>query len=172
MELFDLYTVDREKTGETRVRGGEHPKGLYHTVVHICIFRDDGKMLIQQRRETKNGWPNLWDVSAAGAVVSGETSRDGAHRELLEELGVDIPFDEMRPVMTVNFDNGFDDIYLLNKNVEICDLKLQAEEVKDARFADIEEILAMIESKQFVPYYPELIKLMFSMRHKFGVHTE
>lgn len=170
MEIFDLYTVDREKTGETRACVAVHPKGFYHMVVHICIFGSDGKMLIQQRQKTKSGWPNLWDVSSAGAVVSGETSRDGAHRELLEELGVDISFDEMRPSMTVNFDNGFDDIYLINKDVELKDLKLQTEEVKDARFASMDEILDMLDKGQFVPYYPELIRLMFSMRHKMGMH--
>ena len=46
MELFDLYTADRVKTGRTMVRGGQTPEGFYRLVVHICIFNPEGKMLI------------------------------------------------------------------------------------------------------------------------------
>ena len=31
-ELWDLYTEDREKSGETLVRGQEIPEGRYHLV--------------------------------------------------------------------------------------------------------------------------------------------
>ena len=53
MELFDLYTRDRVKTGRTMVRGDKVPEGLYRLVVHVCIFDPEGRMLIQQRQPFK-----------------------------------------------------------------------------------------------------------------------
>ena len=43
MEILDLYTADREKTGRTMVRGEETPAGCYRLVVHVCIFNDKGQ---------------------------------------------------------------------------------------------------------------------------------
>ena len=71
MELFDLYTADREKTGQTMVRGDAVPEGFYRLVVHVCIFHPDGRMLIQQRQPFKKGWSNFWDVTVGGSAVSG-----------------------------------------------------------------------------------------------------
>ena len=42
MELFDLYTKDREPTGKKMVRGDRVPEGLYRLVVHVCIFDQEG----------------------------------------------------------------------------------------------------------------------------------
>ena len=88
MELWDLYTQDRQPTGLTMVRGSEHPQGYYRLVVHVCIFNSKGQMLIQQRQPFKEGWPNMWDVSVGGSVVAGESSREAAEREVAEELGL------------------------------------------------------------------------------------
>ena len=38
MELWELYDIDRQKTGKIIKRGDKVPKGYYHTVVHVCIF--------------------------------------------------------------------------------------------------------------------------------------
>ena len=46
MELWDLYTKDREKTGKTMIRGAKMPADLYHLVVHVCIFNSSGEMLV------------------------------------------------------------------------------------------------------------------------------
>lgn len=56
MELWDVYTVDREKTGRTWQRGNRLENGDYHLVIHVCIFNKDGQMLIQQRQPFKDGW--------------------------------------------------------------------------------------------------------------------
>ena len=50
MELWDVYDINRNKTGKTAVRGEGLPEGGYHLVVHVCIIGSDGRMLIQQRQ--------------------------------------------------------------------------------------------------------------------------
>ncbi len=170
MELWDLYDVNRNKTEKTMIRGEAFSEGNYHLVVHICIFNSSGEMLIQQRQPFKEGWPNLWDITVGGSAVSGDNSQTAASRELFEELGIEMDLTGIRPHLTMNFDKGFDDYYLLEKDINLQDLKLQYEEVQNAKWASKEEILAMIEQGDFIPYYPSLIQLLFDMRKKYGSH--
>ena len=171
MELFDLYTADRKKTDCTMVRGEPTPEGYYRLVVHVCIFNPEGKMLIQQRQPFKSGWSNLWDVSVGGSAVSGDTSQSAAERETREELGLSIDLEGIRPTLTIHFEHGFDDIYVLTQAVDLSLLRLQYEEVQAVRWASKEEILRMIDNGQFIPYEKSLIELLFFRRNHRSSHT-
>ena len=172
MELWDLYTKDREKLGETMERGAEHPQGKYRLVVHMALFNSRGQMLIQQRQSTKFGWPNLWDISASGSVISGETTCMAAERELGEELGLSIPFENRRPALTVHFPDGLGDVFVIEQDINISTLILQEEEVQAVRWADEEEILDMIENDTFIPYQPNFISLLFYLRNHATLHIK
>ena len=172
MEFFDLYTADREKTGQTMVRGDAVPEGFYRLVVHVCIFHPDGRMLIQQRQPFKKGWSNLWDVTVGGSAVSGDSSRSAAERETLEELGLSIDLSNVRPTLTIHWEHGFDDIYVLTLPVDIHSLHLQYEEVQQVRWAAKEEILQMIDDGRFIPYEKSLIELLFFRKDHRGSHTK
>ena len=171
MELFDLYTADRVKTGRTMVRGGQTPEGFYRLVVHVCIFNLEGKMLIQQRQPFKKGWSNLWDVTVGGSAISGDSSRSAAERETLEELGLSIDLTDIRPTMTIYWEHGFDDYYVLTQDVDPDSLRLQREEVQAVRWASPEEILQMIDDGRFIPYEKSLIELLFFRRNHRSSHT-
>ena len=171
MELFDLYTADREKTGMTMVRGEPTPEGYYRLVVHICIFDEQGRMLIQQRQPFKHGWSNMWDISVGGSAVAGDDSRSAAERETREELGLEIDLKDERPTMTIYWEHGFDDYYVLTRNVDLNTLTLQPEEVQTVRWAEKEEILQMIDDRTFIPYEKSLIELLFRRRDNRSSHT-
>lgn len=174
MEKWDVYNVNREKINKVINRGEKLQHGEYRLVVHACIFDDKGHMLIQQRQSFKNSWANMWDISVGGCVQSGETSRQAIQREVFEELGLDINFTNILPKLTINFEGGFDDIYLviIDKQIKIDELKLQYEEVQTARWATLEEIEKMIKTGEFIPYYQNLIKLMFDMNNSYGCFNE
>lgn len=172
MELFDLYTANREKTGRTMVRGESTPEGFYRMVVHVCIFDPEGRMLIQQRQPFKRGWPNLWDISVGGCAVSGDSSQSAAERETREELGLAIDLKDARPTLTIHFEDGFDDIYVLTMPVDLSSLKLQYEEVQAVRWAPKDEILRMIDDGRFIPYEKSLIELLFFRRDHRSSHTK
>ena len=171
MELFDLYTAEREKTGRTMVRGDPTPEGFFRLVVHVCIFNPEGKMLIQHRQPFKQGWSGFWDVSVGGSAVSGDSSKSAAERETREELGLSIDLTGIRPTMTVNWEHGFDDYYILTQEVDPASLHLQYEEVQEVRWAAKEEILQMIDSGEFIPYEKSLIELLFFRRNHRSSHT-
>ena len=164
MEKWDVYDVDRHLTGKTMVRGEPFEEGAYHLVVHVCVFNSEGKMLIQQRQPFKHGWSGMWDVTCGGSAVTGESSRAAAHRELLEEVGIDIDFSGIRPHLTVNHGYGFDDVYIVQKDVDISTLELQYEEVKAVKWASCDEIFSMIDSGEFIPFYKSFISLLFDKR--------
>ena len=165
MELWDLYTKDRIKASKTMVRGEQCPTDYYRLVVHICIFNDQGQMLIQHRQPFKYGWSNMWDITVGGSAIAGDTSQSAAERELFEELGIKMSLAMIRPAFTINFEHGFDDFYLVESNVELNQIKLQYEEVESVRWASHDEIMEMIQEGTFIPYEPSLIDLLFYFRN-------
>jgi len=76
---------------EHRPRHEIHAQGLRHRAVHILIFDDQGRLLLQKRSMKKDLNKGLWDTSAAGHVDQGESYDTCAPRELREELNVTAP---------------------------------------------------------------------------------
>lgn len=168
MELWDLYDIDRKRTGETHVRGERIPEGRYHMVVHVVLFNPRGEMLIQQRQPFKEGWPNMWDVTVGGSAVTGDNSRTAAQREVQEEIGLTIDLTGVLPKLTIPFSCGFDDIYTVVQDVDLNALTLQESEVQAVRWADEAEIQQMIADGRFIPYHSSLISLLFALRNQRG----
>lgn len=74
-------------------------------------------------------------------------------------------------VLTINFANGFNDIYLIENNADISALALQDEEVQRVRWATLKEIFSLIDCNKFIQYHKSLIQLFFDMRLKYGAHN-
>ena len=87
-----------------------------------------------------------------------------------EEIGLELDLSDIRPSLTLNFDGGFDDYYVLTQEVDPSALHLQEEEVQAVRWATQEEILRMIDDGLFIPYEKSLIGLLFFCRNHRGAH--
>ncbi len=172
MELVDLYDENRVPLGRTAERYGKKGPGEYRMVVHVCLFGSDGRLLIQRRTDCKHIWPGKWDVSIGGGVDAGETSRQGAEREFREELGYPLDLTGLRPSVTVNFGGGFDDFFIVRRDLDIGALSLQAEEVAEVRWVTLEEALALRDSGDFIPYPRGFLQFIFEMRDTFGFPTK
>jgi isopentenyldiphosphate isomerase len=168
MEIWDVYDKHRNLTGKTMERGGTFGKGEYHLVIHVCIFNNQNEMLIQQRQPWKVGWPNMWDITVGGSALSGETSNEAAERETLEEIGYTIDLSNERPFFTINFEGGFDDYYLIEREVDISKLSLQYEEVQNVKWASKDEIIQLVKEGKFINYW--FTELLFDMRKRRGGH--
>lgn len=171
MELFDLYDSERKQTGRTMERGTPIPTGYYRMVVHVCVFNSDGKMLIQRRQPFKHSWSGMWDLTVGGSSVSGDTSLSAAIRETSEEIGVKLAPDELKRVLTIQTESIFDDIYIVQKDLDETVLTLQYEEVEQVKWADIAEIKSLVKEGSFIPYHESLIDLLFFMKDHDGART-
>lgn len=151
-------------------RGSEFGNGDFHLVVHVCIFNSKNEMLIQQRQPWKSGWPNMWDLTVGGSALAGETSTDVAERETLEEIGYKVDLSNERPFFTINFEYGFDDYYIIERDIDIKDLKLQYEEVKSIKWATKDEVLQLVADGKFIDYW--FIENLFDIRkHRGSMRT-
>lgn len=168
MEFWDVYDINRNKTNRKALRGENLKSDDFHLVVHACIFNSNGDMLIQQRQSFKEGWANMWDLTVGGSALVEETSQLAVQRELYEELGIDMDFHKIRPHLTINFEKGFDDVYLIEKEINLDTLNLQFDEVQNVRWESKEKILTMIKNSNFIPYHESLINLLFDIRKQYG----
>ncbi|RFE02204.1 Nudix hydrolase [Streptococcus parauberis] len=164
------YDNQRVKTGRTMIRGNQFEDGDLHLVVHLCIFNTKGEMLIQQRQKDKEDFPNMWDISVGGSALAGETPQQAIMREAQEELGNCIDLSQIRPQFTINFDQGFDDTFLVIADVDLNSLTLQ-EEVQDAKGASRQEFFQMMTEGSFIPYHLGKIQLYFDMLGQYGAHV-
>ncbi len=88
MELWDAYDSGfRRIEGQTLVRDEPIPAGLYHLVSDILVRHRDGTYLLM-RRDPRKHYGGLWEATAGGSALQGETALDCARRELGEETGI------------------------------------------------------------------------------------
>ena len=88
-ELWDAYNRDFEKvSGVTLVRGDKIPSGLFHLVCDIIVRHKDGEYLLMQRDFYKH-FGGMWEATAGGSALKGESAIECARRELKEETGIE-----------------------------------------------------------------------------------
>jgi isopentenyldiphosphate isomerase len=156
IEIVDvLDPVTSEPIG-TKPKPDVHRDGDWHRAAHVWIVRSDGRVLLQKRALVKENHPGLWDVSSAGHVSAGETAVEAAIRETEEELGVTVTADDLEPIGITReshvlhdgryLDREVHEIFLVRRDVDVAELRLQPEEVDDARFVTLDELREMIPS--------------------------
>lgn len=88
MEIWDAYNKNFEKIeGKTLVRGKIIPDGLFHLVCDVIVRHIDGTYLLMQRDHKKH-FGGMWEATAGGSALQGETPLECAIRELREETGI------------------------------------------------------------------------------------
>ena len=159
-EIWDLYDVNRHIIGE-HIRGEELPDNSYHLVVHVWIKNTKGQYLIAQRDASRRSYPLLWECSG-GAVLKGETSLQGALREVKEEVGVGLDkvkgkvlVSHVRGCINKKKFNDIMDVWLFEYDGEADLNKATTKEVAQTKWLYPEEIKQLWNEQKFVPtlYY-------------------
>ena len=86
IELVDIISDDGAIVGTMSRDEAEYTN---QPIQNVCVFVFNSleKVWIQKRPMKKKHFPGLWDVSACGAVESGEDIAIAAQREQEEEMG-------------------------------------------------------------------------------------
>ncbi len=150
METFDILDCRGMKTGEIISRDEAHRIGAWHGAFHCLVIYERGgrgQALFQKRSALKKIAPNTFDVSVGGHYGAGEDAASAGPREIREELGLEVKFNELLPlgrrVFVYCFTPGvteyeFQDVFLLPRNVQPEDTALQEKEVDGLLEMDIE----------------------------------
>jgi len=154
-EYFDVLNSNGEYTNDTASREECHKKGLYHkAVVVIVLSTDNKKVLLQKRSANKKLWPNLWDITAGGHVLSGELGYQAVIRETKEEIGINVKKEELEFIGTTTsetikgdiINRHFNEYFIVHKDIDINDITLQEEEVQDIKWLEKEEVIRRIKN--------------------------
>lgn len=159
-EFWDLYDRNRQKTGAAHERGKPIPQGLYHLVVSAWVVNSQGEYLMSQRHPNKP-YPMYWECTG-GSVLAGESSLQGAIREVKEELGLSLDASTARLIYQTRREasQDFYDVWLFHADVSISDLKLQTDEVINVQWLSKDALYHLKKSGSLHPLidYIHLIK--------------
>ena len=142
MELVDIVDENNKLTGQVEERWVAYEKGLWRRTVSCWIMNEEGEILLQKRARDKKRNPNKW-AKTGGQVDAGETVEEAIYREVKEELGIEIPREQIK-VVDIHKDNdknkrfGYNFIFVVNYKIQ--DYILQKEEVAEVKYVTIEEM--------------------------------
>ena len=88
IECWDAYDCNENEIGFDLIRDEPIPKDMYHLVSEVLASHEDGSFLIMKRDLQKQSYPGLYEASAGGSALNGESALEAAKRELLEETGL------------------------------------------------------------------------------------
>ena len=153
-----------EKTGEVILKSEAHKKGIWHGSIHILIVNNDrNKTLLQKRCADKKLYPNTWDIAVGGHISAGEDDLTSAKRELEEELGLNPEVYNLEKIGKTTeklnnngvISNEFVSIFIVYADIDIKDIKLQVEEVSEAKWCSKEELNKFIDEGIIIPHEKE-----------------
>lgn len=162
MEYIDVLTPEGRLTGTKKTKEQIHIDGDWHRAVHVWIINSNNEVLMQRRSKTKVNCPNMWDISVAGHISAGEDAMTSAIREIEEEIGIEIQESELKHLGELTAESilndgtyinkEYNDVYLIEKDIELSQMKKQESEVEDLKYISIDELKRWIEEKN-----PELV---------------
>jgi isopentenyldiphosphate isomerase len=162
VECFDVLDCAGRKTGEVITRDMAHETGVWHGAFHCLIVykgKGIGYVLFQKRSTQKKIAPDKFDVSVGGHYAAGEDAMVAGPREIKEELGLEVRFEDLLPVgrrvFVYCFTPGaieyeFQDVFMLVHEVRPAALALQKEEVDGVIEMNLEKGIQLFSGKRSV----------------------
>lgn len=171
-EMIDLLDKNGNMLNKLKKRSRVHKDGDWHRTVHVWIITSKNEVLIQKRATEKLIYPDMWDISCAGHVDSGITSRISALREAKEELGINLSPLELKKVGTLRetkdlgdiHDNEIVDVYLVHRDIPVENCRLKKDEVSKVRLIQLADLKRCVENRDanLVPHTNEYL-MMFKL---------
>ena len=177
-EYIDILNDSGKISGKTCLKSDAHKNGFFHQSAHIWIFDKNKNILIQKRASDKDTFPNLWDISVAGHISSGELPIDAAIREVEEEVGIEITNNQLQYIGTSTnkvshkidlIDYELHHVYICCINFNIETLKIQQEEVAKIKMIPLNKLISKIncDNNNFVPHGNDYFTFVFNEIKKY-----
>ncbi len=151
MELVKIVDKNGNFTGQIMDKDEAHDKNLLHNEVGLFLINDKGQVLLQKRSSNKRFDPNKWAL-CAGHVEANESLEDAMIREAREEIGIDIPKDDLhrfgeKDVLIRKTNSHITYFYYIKTNKLESEFTIQEEELSEVKWFYIDEVIDMINRK-------------------------
>lgn len=146
-ELVDVVDLEDRVTGvvpRSEMRAGN----LVHRAAYVLVRNSRGEIYVHRRTDTKDVDPGLYDMFAAGVCTTGETYDRTAVRELGEELGIEgiVPRFLFKHLYEGAGSRLWGAVYDALWDGPI---RHQESEIAWGAFVSLEELLRMLEEREF-----------------------
>ena len=151
-EEKEYLTIVNSQNEETPIEADKetiHNHGLRHRHALAWVMNYQGEILLQKRATKKNN--GRWE-RVGGHVSAGETAEETIAREVKEELGIEVPEYQLKPVSMQKKDTKksknftYEFFFVINNKIE--DLKIQEREISEAKYFTIEELQEIKKRKE------------------------
>ena len=159
-ELLDIVN-DQDIVIDQQMRSTVHRLGLLHRGVHVFLYTQDGKLLVQKRSADRAASPSALDCSVSEHAKAGETYLEAAMRGMKEEMGVEGI--EIRPIVRISMmygpnDNEISTIY--EGTIDPALVRFDPGEIEEVNYYRTSELTEMINagSSKFCEWFVEILK--------------
>ena len=160
-ELLDLVDADNTVIG-TVARSRVHGEpALRHRAVHVLVYDDRGRLLLQKRSSAKQIQPGKWDTSVGGHLAAGESYLAGAVREAAEELGLAIDAAALAPVHEYVWRSAVETEHVASYRIQCGGpFRPHPEEIDEFRFWSPEELRDAADAGVLTPMLEHELALL------------
>jgi isopentenyldiphosphate isomerase len=159
-EQFDVIDEQDQVIGQA-ARSDVHAQGWWHRGVHVLLFTDDGRLLIQKRNADRKQYASLLDCSVSEHVKAGEGYEEAAQRGVLEEMGVNGI--ALRQLFKFKWNYGPNDneiSMVFEGRVDPARVQFDPQEVSEVAYLHPEEVLVRMDQnpKEFCGWFIQIMK--------------
>lgn len=168
MKEEEVILVDRDDNPVgTMPKMEAHEKAVLHRAFSVFILNKEGQLMLQQRALHKYHSPGLWTNTCCSHQRSGETNLDAGVRRLDEEMGFEVPLEELFSfIYKAPFDNGLTEHELDHVMLGYYDgiPKINKEEVASWKWMELDQVAKEIKASP--EHYTAWFKIIFDRFYK------
>lgn len=155
MEYLDYYDEKQNYLGR-ETRKVVHENALWHKTVHCWLYDNDGNIYFQIRKDEGKFY-----TTASGHVVAGEDVKEAFGREIKEEIGIDLNYNNASLVDVVKFkmdkvksdgsifkDRAFANVFAYEFDNDISNLDFDESEVAGLVKVNAKSALRLMENAE------------------------
>lgn len=155
MEYLDIYDENGNYLGKEE-RKIVHSNALWHKTVHCWLYDEKGNVYFQKRADEGTLY-----TTASGHIIAGESVKEGFGREIMEEIGIDINYEQAELVEVVKFildrenkdgsyfkDRAFANVYVCLYDGKDTDFEYDENELSGLVKVNAKETLELLKKEE------------------------
>jgi isopentenyl-diphosphate delta-isomerase len=159
-EIIETVTETNEVIGQEK-RSIVHRSGQWHRGVHVFLFDNSGKLLVQQRSRKRAQFPSTFDCSVSEHLKPNESYLDAAIRGMQEELGIGPLHLRRLTQFRMTYgpgDNMISELY--EGTVDPTIVTMDPEEIERIDHFTVTELVTLLENHEqaFSPWFDQLLR--------------